>query len=335
VSTSAPLIYLTDQLSNRRFLVDTGAARSVLPHQSSAPSSGPRLSAANGRPIPAWGSRLVPLRFGGTSYTWSFLLAGVDRPILGLDFLAANKLSVDAATGRVFQSGSALPITPGSSSSSSSLNSLLFSDPDIHQLLSEFPEVVSDTLSRVPPLHGVQHTIETTGRPLFAKARRLDPAKLAVAEREFAKMEADGIVRRSKSPWASPLHMVPKPDGSWRPCGDYRRLNNATLHDRYPLPNIQDFAANLSGCTIFSKLDLVKGYYQVTMDAADVPKTAIVTPFGLFEFLRMPFGLKNAAQTFQRLMDRILMACLTALFIWMISWSPVPPGKITCSISAR
>jgi hypothetical protein len=99
--------------------------------------------------------------------------------------------------------------------------------------------------------------------------------------------------------------MVRKKDGGWRPCGDFRRLNIATAEDKYPLPNMGDLASRLDGCTIFSKLDLQKGYFQVPVAAADVAKTAIITPFGLFEFLRMPFGLKNAGMTFQRLMDRI------------------------------
>jgi hypothetical protein len=98
---------------------------------------------------------------------------------------------------------------------------------------------------------------------------------------------------------------VPKPNGSWRPCGDYRRLNTVTTPDKYPLPNLQDLSANLHGATIFSKLDLEKGYFQVPIDPADVPKTAIITQFGLFEFNYMPFGLRNAAQTFQRLMDSL------------------------------
>ena len=140
--------------------------------------------------------------------------------------------------------------------------------------------------------------------------------KLAAAKAEFQKMEAAGIIRCSDSPWASPLHMVPKPDGSWRPCGDYRQLNNITRPDRYSLPNIRDFTNNLHGCTVFSKLDLVKGYHQVPMDPQDVCKTAIVTPFGLIEFLSMPFGLKNAAQTFQRLMDRIFRG-LPFVFIYL------------------
>ena len=94
--------------------------------------------------------------------------------------------------------------------------------------------------------------------------------------------------------------MVAKPSGGWRACGEYRALNAVSEDDPYPMPHLQDFAINLEGKNIFSKIDLVRAYNQVPMHAADTAKTAIVTPFGLFEYLRMPFGLKNAAQTFQR-----------------------------------
>jgi len=178
----------------------------------------------------------------------------------------------------------------------------------VSDLLKEFPDVLqSDGFTAAPPRHKVRHHILTKpGPPVFAKARRLDPAKLAVAKAEFSAMEKAGIIRRSVSPWASPLHMVKKKGGGWRPCGDYRRLNTATVPDRYPLPNIADFTSRISGSTVFSKLDLQKGYYQVPVEEGDIQKTAIITPFGMFEFLVMPFGLRNAGNTFQRLMDQIL-----------------------------
>jgi hypothetical protein len=101
------------------------------------------------------------------------------------------------------------------------------------------------------PTHGVEHHIHTGSHPpVFVKARRLDPQKLEIAKAEFKKLESAGIIRRSKSPWASPLHMVPKKDGSWWPCGDYRRLNMITTPDKYPLPNMQDLSNGLDGCSV-------------------------------------------------------------------------------------
>jgi hypothetical protein len=99
--------------------------------------------------------------------------------------------------------------------------------------------------------------------------------------------------------------MVRKKDRSWRPCGDYRHLNLATTHNRYPLPSILDLSNKLHGCKFFSCIDLVKGYHQIPMAAQDIAKTAIITLFGLFVYLFMPFGLRIAPQTFQRFMDRL------------------------------
>ncbi len=98
--------------------------------------------------------------------------------------------------------------------------------------------------------------------------------------------------------------MVPKKDRSWQPCGNYCRLNLVSTPGKYLLPNMQDLSNGLYGCNVHSKIDLVKGYHQIPVVSADIPKTAIITPFGLFEYLFMPFGQSNAAQTFQRMMDR-------------------------------
>ncbi|GFV87363.1 hypothetical protein TNCV_4033351 [Trichonephila clavipes] len=110
----------------------------------------------------------------------------------------------------------------------------------------------------------------------------------------------------SKSPWSSPLHVVPKSDSTVRPVGDYRQLNSVTEFDSYPMPYLNDFAHALHGKRIFSKIDIFKAFHQIPIAECDIPKTAVTTSWGLYEYTHLCFGLVNAPQTFMRFMHEVL-----------------------------
>ncbi len=222
----------------------------MFPYRSSAATSGPLLAGADGKPISAWGK--VTKNSILVSTLSLFHSFSPSKLILGIDFLSAHRLLVDPFSKAVLFASSLEPvgrtIAAAPSRFAASISHIV---PAVRTLLASSPNIVGDGKGTPRPRHGVRHFVETSGRPVFAKARGLDPDKLKIAEAEFRSLEAAGIVRRSNSPWSSPLHMVPKADGSWRPCGDYRRLNTVTTPDRYPLPSMWIFQLNSMAANFF------------------------------------------------------------------------------------
>lgn len=177
----------------------------------------------------------------------------------------------------------------------------------LRELLLEFRTCFAQS-SKVSQTPITQHRIITydDARPIHQQPYRVSQKERAAIKEQVKEMIDDGVIQPSNSPWSSPVVLVKKKDGTLRFCVDYRKLNNVTKKDVYPLPRIDDSLDRLRRAKYFSSLDLKSGYWQIEVDERDREKTAFVTPDGLYEFRVLPFGLCSAPATFQRMMDTVL-----------------------------
>ena len=178
---------------------------------------------------------------------------------------------------------------------------------DLRRLLDEYKDVFSKEGQPISSTSLVEHEIQTTGPAIRLPFRRQNPVIRDIEQQQVKEMLRDEVIRPSTSPWASPVVMVKKRDGTMRFCVDFRKMNDATIKDAHPLPRIDDTLESLHGAQYFTTLDLKSGYWQVPIREEDKEKTAFRTSSGqLYEFNQLPFGLCNAPATFSRLMDRTL-----------------------------
>jgi len=182
----------------------------------------------------------------------------------------------------------------------------------VQQLCFEFKDIFHCEGIPLTFTNTVKHQINTADNiPIYSRPYRQPYAQKEELRRQISSMLEQGIIQPSSSPWSSPVHLVPKKmDASgtrkWRMVIDYRKLNEKTVDDKYPLPQITEILDKLGRSQYFTTLDLCSGYHQIEMNSNDIQKTAFTTEQGHYEFTRMPFGLKNAPSTFQRVMDNVL-----------------------------
>ncbi|GKC45099.1 putative reverse transcriptase domain-containing protein [Tanacetum coccineum] len=192
--------------------------------------------------------------------------------------------------------------------------------PDDVPIVQDFLKVFPEDLPGIPPTRQVEFQIDLIpgAAPVARAPYRLAPSEMKELSDQLKELSDKGFIRPSSSPWGAPVLFVKKKDGSFRMCIDYRELNKLTVKNRYPLPRIDDLFDQLQGSSIYSKINLRSGYHQLRVCEEDIPKTALRTRYGHYEFQVMPFGLTNAPAVFMDLMNRVCKPYLDKFVIVFI-----------------
>ena len=305
-TTQGNLLKVKCMLTNMDFLVDTGASISLIPKsEQDKVDQQCNLKAANGTRILTYGKETIKTKFHEKLPRWhTFTKAAILQPILGADYLAKHGLSI--CMKKMYLMHNKTHTKVYGSPSYNHIHTVTYEHCDeAKALLNKYPQLLYCEGDKPPlPDSNTPHLeIITEGRLPVNRARRLNPVMLQKAKNHFHDLLQRGIIVESTSPFCSPLHVVPKPNGKERYTVDFRGLNKITKPNRYSLPFLSDSIHDLANKKYFSKLDLREAFHFVPIKPEDVEKTATITPFGTFNWRFMPFGLKNAANQFQLFID--------------------------------
>ena len=307
-------LFIKEYISSQPILIDCGSQISIWPYaatnsKQSMKYDDIKLYAHNGTSINTYGNDIFKINIGfKNDFLFKFIVADSPYILIGMDFLSKFNILADFNKRKLIdgKTGESIVATQKQSSfygiSAVSANA----DVRIKQILSKYPNITNPNISNEAKHDIKHHIIVTTNQPVACLPTRLDPIRMQQVRNEINIMLEQKIIVPSSSPYASRIVVVPKPNGRVRVCGDYRALNAITQPDRYPMRHIHDFAQQLNNCIIFSTIDLVSAFHQIPLAESDRNKTAITTPFGLYEYTRLPFGLRNAPSTFQRFIDIVL-----------------------------
>jgi hypothetical protein len=194
-------------------------------------------------------------------------------------------------------------------------------DPlEIIKVVSEFLDVFPEDLLGMPHERKVEFAIELLPgtAPISKRAYRVSGPELVELKKQIDELSEKGYIRPSTSPWATPVLFMEKKDGTRRMCIDYRALNEVTIKKKYPLPRIEDLFDQLRGANMFSKIDMRSGNHQLRIRSSDIPKTTLITKYGLYEFTMMSFSLTNAPAFFMNLMNSVFMDYLDKFVVVFI-----------------
>lgn len=311
-SIELPKVELNFEDSKIEFLIDTGASISLINekllkyHKFKIKESNEKIKLANGNKLKCLGRILAKLE----NETHEFRIIGKEieyNGIIGNDIL--SHCVIDGKNKTLLKDGK---IYPFSSVKQQNLElavskvSLVSENTKLNELLNEFNDIFPENPKMGMAKVG-KHEIKVfeNAQPIAKKPYTHSKKEEEFINQEVERLLKDKVIEISSSPWAAPIVLSKKKDGSYRICPDFRDVNKVTIGDSYPIPTISDLFDRLGGSSYFSTLDARSGYWQIQMEESSKEKTAFITKNGLFQWKVMPFGLKNAPSTFQRCMDTL------------------------------